>query len=268
MALERLESVADVVWRDAAADHLARYEFAKAFVKGKVVLDAGSGIGYGSMLLTTGQPKTVLGLDIDKKSVSNAASLFSASNLSYVVGDCETLDAAVGAYDVICNFENIEHLKHPEAFLKSAAAKLVPGGVLLCSTPDRVITLPFVSGKPANPYHINEWYRDEFRDLLRRYFRSVEMHVQVKTFAQEERELMVEVFRRHEAVMVQPLVRMILKVGRGLRLFGADAYSIQLPPGARPGIADPSDYPIIHEAIARLYGKPYCHYAVCREPII
>src|SRR5262249_35048534 len=81
----------------------------------------------------------------------------------------------------VCNFENIEHLHDPAGFVKSAARVLAPEGVLLCSTPDRAHTPPFVNGRPANPFHVFEWYRDEFAELLAAGFREVHIKTQVKS---------------------------------------------------------------------------------------
>src|SRR5206468_10143309 len=106
---------------------------------------------------------------------------------NFCFDDCETLSKVQGPVDLICSFENIEHLKRPEAFLKSAARLLADDGVLLCSTPDRAATAPFENGKPANPFHFHEWYRDEFVALLKEHFRGIDLRTQVMSTSLQRR---------------------------------------------------------------------------------
>ena len=264
MAVERLQTPGNDVWQSCYGDHLARYEFAARYAAGRKVLDAGTGIGYGALFLAHSGAEQVIGLDLDSVSVDSARTMFRAPNLSYVVGDCETLATVDGPFDLICNFENIKHLQRPEEFLRNAATRLTPNGLLLCSTPDRATTPPFKNGRPANPYHVHEWYREEFREMLGRHFGSVQMFVQVKSYAQARREEVAAVFASHAAIQSSFLVRGMLKVGRTLRLAGADCYPRPLKPGVDTGVGEPTSYPIVPEAVVPLYGTPMCHVAVCR----
>lgn len=268
MAIERLDNPGDVIWQACAADHLARYQFAAKYAPGRTVLDAGTGIGYGAALLSVHGASRVFGIDIDAKSIDIARTRFANANVTYLVGDCEILDAVEGQFELICSFENIEHLKRPENFLRRAAAKLSSEGLFICSTPDRASTPPFVNGKPANPYHVNEWYRDEFRELVSRHFRSVEMFVQVKTYAQAQRESLAEAVINHTDILREPFVRFLLKLGRILRLLGKRSYSRPLPDESRTAITESTSFPIVHEALATLYGTPLCHVVLCRTPIL
>ena len=56
---------------EMAAEHYQRYRLAAQLVKGKKVLDAACGEGYGSSLLAE-EAEEVTGLDIDKEAVENA----------------------------------------------------------------------------------------------------------------------------------------------------------------------------------------------------
>src|SRR5262249_20340441 len=119
--------------------------------------------------------------------VADAEKWFGVTGVTYSVGDSEKLDRPGPSYDLVCSFENIEHLQRPEAFLRSAVEVLAENGVLLCSTPDRAIR-SYVNNRPANPYHVREWYREEFREMLLAHFGQVEMMVQVKSHWLERRQ--------------------------------------------------------------------------------
>src|SRR5947209_6681252 len=183
MAPERLTNFGDPTWGEAGADHVARYLFAAGFARGKRVLDVGTGLGYGAAILRAAGATGVDAFDIDPASVAKARSLFGSTGVNYFVGDSQTFDSSGNRYDLICSFENIEHIPDPPAFVRAAFNSLAPEGVLLCSTPAREVTPPFVNGRPANPFHLNEWYRDEFAGLFRPAFGdAVDMHAQVEAF--------------------------------------------------------------------------------------
>lgn len=257
MALERYRPGEEYWWR-ASADHVARYEFAATFVAGRRVLDAGTGYGYGAALLAAAGAKSVVGVDLDAAVVAAAGELFRLPNVTYVADNCEELGRVAGPVDVVCSFENIEHLSAPESFLKAAARVLAPDGVLVCSTPDRAITPPFVDGKPANPYHTHEWYADEFAALVGRHFERVEMLTQVRSGTAAVRERAVEEVAKFLRRNV------FVRLGHVLgRLVGGPPRFPEFHHLANP---DPRDYPIHPAAVAGVYGTPWCHVAVCRGP--
>ena len=71
----------------------------------------------------------------------------SFDGLEYLVDDCESLANVRGPFDMICNFENIEHLRKPEAFLAAASRLLSSDGVMFCSWPERSTTT-WIDGRP------------------------------------------------------------------------------------------------------------------------
>jgi SAM-dependent methyltransferase len=269
MAIERLSTPGDPTWRLSASDHLARYEFACQFTTGKRILDVGTGIGYGAAILKVRGALSVEALDIDSDVIDTARQLFGNTGVTYKVGDSEKLDITSGPYDVICSFENIEHLQNPDAFVKSAANRLAEDGVMICSTPDKEFTPPFVNGKPANPYHTYEWYRNEFRAMLEKHFKSVEMFVQVKGYGLVEREANLKrVFDTYGAVLREPVFRALSRMGAAVTL---GRLPRQYPGGVtcpeKLAGPTPADFPVIQEQIAGLYGNSWCHVALCRLPM-
>jgi SAM-dependent methyltransferase len=252
----------DISVTAAWPNHMARYQFALPYVQGKRVLDAGSGNGYGAALLKAqGKAAKVVSIDVDEASINHARECFGSLGVEYVLHDCEKLEELKAQFDVIISFENIEHLQHPEAFVFGAANVLADDGVMVISTPDRDSTPPFVSGRPANPFHTFEWYAEEFDLLLAGGFSSVEMLSQVISYAQQQlkdaERVANENFSRLEAVgRYSGLVRL-------RRLLGGVPAQYVKP--AMIAIPRMEDYPIVARETAALYGAPFCHVAICRK---
>src|SRR5216684_621366 len=109
MTFERL-SLSDDSLIFSYSDHIQRYKFAMDYCRGKSVLDAGCGIGYGSHFLASSGARSVLGLDISADAIAEAARTFVRNNLHFQQQDVETITTATGKFDTIVNFENLEHL--------------------------------------------------------------------------------------------------------------------------------------------------------------
>jgi SAM-dependent methyltransferase len=153
--------------------HLKRYEFARAHCAGKVVLDAGCGVGYGTAYLAE-SARHAVGVDADPDAIAYARRRYSAPNVAFAVGDLLALEHPKASFDVVCAFETIEHLADPRAFLGEVVRVLRPGGPFLASTPRADRT----DAAPANPFHTIELSPDDFERLLGEYFQRVELYGQ------------------------------------------------------------------------------------------
>lgn len=267
MAVERLNPDDVAAWAWHSADHVARYLFASDYVRGRVVLDAGTGPGYGAAILKAFGAREVVAIDCDQGTVEEARKRYAHPGLAYSVGNAETLDG-LGPIDVICSFENIEHLQNPDRFVENAARILSPGGVLLCSTPDRLATPPFVDGRPANPFHVHEWYAGDFTALLAHGFQSVELRAQVRGYGLALREEGASAVRRtlalhHDACRASFTARLERLFRRSDRLAAAQETVAQ---AGRLAAGSPGDYPVVPAAVAGLFGYPFCHLAICTRP--
>ena len=139
-----------------AEDHLARYTFALPFVRDKAVLDIACGSGYGSqMLRDKGGASSVDGVDISENMIQYARAHFLSDNVIFTASDLIDYSSQK-SYDVITSFETIEHIDDYKKGLQKLHSLLIPGGTLLMSTPNRIITSYHshsLEDKPRNPYH-------------------------------------------------------------------------------------------------------------------
>jgi len=151
--------------REIRYEHLHRYAFARPLARGRRVLDAACGEGYGSAMLADGH-NTVLGLDIAGDAVAHARRRYGhTAGLRFEQADVTALDHLPDAsIDLICSFETLEHVEAQERMLDGFARLLAPGGLLLVSTPDRRVYSDIAGFR--NEYHVRELYRDEFEAML------------------------------------------------------------------------------------------------------
>jgi SAM-dependent methyltransferase len=160
--------------------HHGRYLFAAHFVRGRTVLDIACGTGYGSNLLATYGATTVTAVDISEDALDEGRRFHAHPNVEFVLGD--VLDPPVtGPFGAVVSLETIEHIEHPERTLDVLAGCLDQDGVLVCSSPDRNITLPGGSrnDRPNNPFHAVELSRQELATALRERFHDVRIYRQL-----------------------------------------------------------------------------------------
>jgi SAM-dependent methyltransferase len=180
-SLTVLEEERIVPWGDPGllAWHLARYRFALPLVTARRVLDIGCGEGYGTALLA-GQAREAIGLDYSPAAVQHAAKSYVRPNLTFRLGDAAALESSLGAFDVITCFEVLEHLEDGEALFAGITKLLSRHGVLVLSTPNKLVDAPFgrhIWGE-RNEYHVGLLTPSELRRHARRHFRNVTLYGQ------------------------------------------------------------------------------------------
>lgn len=150
------------------ARHRCAYEFAKDFAGGKDVLDIGCGEGYGSNLLAD-EAHEVLGIDYDTMVIEYAQDKYRRENLTFSVMDVENLGLVTRKFDVICSFQNIEHIRDTSKLLGNIYQLLNERGVFICSTCNIKDASPG-RNTPFNKFHVKEYGADEFTNLLESRF--------------------------------------------------------------------------------------------------
>jgi SAM-dependent methyltransferase len=145
-------------------EHWHRYCIALTAARGRRVLDAACGEGYGSWLLS-GAAAEVIGVDVDRAAIDHAVQRYRAQpNLRYVQASCVSLPLAPQSVDLIVSFETIEHLEGQEAMLAEFRRVLAPGGALIISSPNKVIYSEETGY--SNKFHVRELTRDELAAML------------------------------------------------------------------------------------------------------
>ncbi|HQP91397.1 MAG TPA: class I SAM-dependent methyltransferase, partial [Candidatus Omnitrophota bacterium] len=143
--------------------HYAAYKYASGFSKGKKVLDAGCGMGYGSAVLSE-NAFLCIGVDRCPEAVDFAKKTYKADNLYFLGMAVEQLGFKDGAFDLISSLQVIEHLTDPVKYLNEATRVLDKDGVFIVSTPNKERSGGSLN--PLNPYHTREFSGRELESLL------------------------------------------------------------------------------------------------------
>lgn len=165
------------------AEHVARYNFAARYAKGKVVIDAACGIGYGvDILIRKGKADKAFGFDVSWDALAQAYTHFASDRAMFQARDI--LDGfGETKCDLFVSLETIEHIPDTDKYLEVVKCSLNDDGLFIVSTPNRLISEleRQLSNKPCNPYHVREWNTQEFMELLSLHFKRVVMYGQIFT---------------------------------------------------------------------------------------
>ena len=137
--------------------HLAAYRFASTYAAGRTVLDVGCGEGYGAALLAE-VARRVLAVD-RPEAIRVASEHYRRPALEFRVFDVARLATLEEGFELVVSFQVIEHLPDPSGFLAGLAACCAPGGLVIVTTPNRLMSVS------ENPYHLREWTAPELLAL-------------------------------------------------------------------------------------------------------
>jgi len=154
---ERLPGGGDAEFGVDMERHLAAYRWGAGLAAGRSVLDAGCGEGYGASLLASHATRVVAADRADAIAIASAR--HHHPNLSFRALDVMDVASLGERFEVVLSFQVIEHLPDPEGFLRALRACTAPGGTLVVTTPNRLMTIS------ENPYHLREWTAPELEAL-------------------------------------------------------------------------------------------------------
>ena len=165
--------VNDDLWNE----HIARYAFARLYAKGKRVLDAGCGSGFGSAELAL-SAEQVTGVDVASDAIRMCSENYPLPRLRFVNGSCTSLPFPANAFDLVVAFEVIEHLTNYRAFLAEVARVLTHQGLFIVSSPNRLYYSESRGESGPNPFHEHEFEAAEFERELSSVFSNVRLAFQ------------------------------------------------------------------------------------------
>jgi 2-polyprenyl-3-methyl-5-hydroxy-6-metoxy-1,4-benzoquinol methylase len=137
-----------------------RYMFVLDRVQNLKVLDCACGIGWGSYLMAHAGAQSVVGVEISSEAVASARKYYAADNLDFINSPLATAGLPKSHFEVITSFETLEHVERPAEFLSDLRAVARQGATMFLSTPNGY-AFKNDGQRPANPFHFNEYTRDE-----------------------------------------------------------------------------------------------------------
>lgn len=141
------------------------YECVAQVVRGNVA-DIGFGTGFGTNKLIEKANK-VYGFEIDQEAITFAKRVFPSNKLSFEYGNIEK--GIEGKFNFVVMIDVIEHIARDKSAIQNAKKMLVPKGILICSTPNRLSRYRKSEG------HIREYSLEEFGKLLNEVFPTVDI---------------------------------------------------------------------------------------------
>jgi 2-polyprenyl-3-methyl-5-hydroxy-6-metoxy-1,4-benzoquinol methylase len=177
-----------------AARHLTAYLHARELARGHKVLDAGCGEGFGTQALAEAA-REVVGIDYSRDAIAYCRERWKAPNLRFEVVDLTDPRGFDETFDLVLNFQVLEHIPNEADFLRSLRARMAPDATLMITTPNRLATVG------ENPYHLREYSAGELAALLGQVFADVRL---LGMFGNEK----VREFDRRRAQAIRRVLRL------------------------------------------------------------
>ncbi len=130
----------NVIFRKMVLDHANQ---------GTVLLDAGAGSGCLPQMDFRGHVAKVIGVDPSNEVIKNP--FLDESH----IGFCDEMPfLPSNSIDIAVSNNVLEHVEHPEAFLKEVQRVLKPGGIYIIKTPNVYHYMPFIARITPDWFHV------------------------------------------------------------------------------------------------------------------
>jgi 2-polyprenyl-3-methyl-5-hydroxy-6-metoxy-1,4-benzoquinol methylase len=163
--LERMDATRQDLFDPARCDfHLDRYDFACRYSRGRRVADIACGTGYGSaQLRAAGGADLVFGIDSCDQAIAYARQYHAPPGVEFRVGPAHRTGMQDASVDLVVSFETLEHLDDEGGLLGEFLRILMPGGVLVLSTPNDW-------GLASAPFHVRNYDAAQLSAAVGRLF--------------------------------------------------------------------------------------------------
>ena len=146
--------------------HLIAYKEAAKIIRG-TVLEIGTGEGYGIRELVSCCDKFIA---VDKYKSHIPENTKKENDITFIQIEVPPLEGIDDeSVDFVVTFQVIEHVKRDKFFLSEISRVLRPGGKLIMTTPNILMSLT------RSPWHIREYNPEEMRTLTQAVFSTVEL---------------------------------------------------------------------------------------------
>lgn len=159
----------------ATSTSIDRYVFANSWTKGKIVLDAATGYGFGAGILLSLGALRVTGVDLDVIALKDAGDRFMSTHLAFEKCDIFNLEEKYGknSFEVCTSIETFEHLPPDRIDEYLQQLRTVTTETIIITTPKRKTpTWEFDGGT-----HLYEYDPQEFGEVLNRNFPNDDISV-------------------------------------------------------------------------------------------
>lgn len=147
--------------------HMIAYKEASKLISG-TVLEIGCGEGYGISELVKFSEKYI---GVDKFDTFISEEIKKNNDIVFHKMEIPPLlNIEANSIDFVVTFQVIEHIQDDHYFLKEIFRVLKPGGKLLLTTPNKLMSLS------RNPWHIREYTPFEMNDILSKYFAKMQVN--------------------------------------------------------------------------------------------
>ena len=163
----------DRLSKPATSTMIDRYILANSWTKGKTVIDAATGKGYGAGILLSLGAESVVGIDIDKEGIKEANNRFLSVNCRFI--ECDIFDLGSNfnenEFEVCTSIETFEHLPPEKIDDYLQSIKFVSSEMIIITTPRRKMPVWNYQGGT----HLYEYDKNEFSEILYRNFEGTEI---------------------------------------------------------------------------------------------